>query len=252
MPRTLIEAELFGHEKGAFTGATQARPGAFVRASSGTIFLDEIGELDLDLQPRLLGALERREIKPIGSSSVVPIDVRVISATNRNLRREVQRQAFRQDLYYRVAVACITMPPLRERAADIPLLIEHFLDQQIGLDGRRHRLEEETVAELATRPWPGNLRELRNYVEQVVAFGEEAPPPTPPAMREPCTQVGLPIEPFKVGKARAVDRFEAEYLVNVLAAHNGRITASAIAAEVNRVHFLRLLDKHRLRKARLR
>jgi transcriptional regulator with PAS, ATPase and Fis domain len=250
IPRTLIEAELFGHERGAFTGATQARAGAFVRASSGTIFLDEIGELDLDLQPRLLGALERREIKPIGSPLVVPIDVRVISATNRNLRREVQRKTFREDLYYRLAVACITMPPLRERPGDISLLVDYFLDQHAALDGRRHRLEENTLLELATRSWPGNLRELRNCVEQLVAFGDEQHPTTASVGALTSLENELPIEPFKVGKARAVERFEAEYLARVLAANNGRITASAIAAEVNRVHFLRLLDKHSLRKPR--
>jgi DNA-binding NtrC family response regulator len=247
IPRTLIEAELFGHEKGAFTGASQARPGAFARARGGTIFLDEIGELDLDLQPRLLGALERREVKPLGSSTVVPIDVRVISATNRDLRREVNRRSFREDLYYRVAVACVTMPPLRERAEDIPMLIEHFLDQHFAREGQRHDLDEHTRARLADRPWPGNIRELRNVVEQIVAFGGDdlvtALPIAPgtPAMR---------IEPFKVGKARVVDRFEVEYLTNLLAVHGGKITASANAAEVDRVHFLRLLDKHKMRKPR--
>jgi two-component system, NtrC family, response regulator GlrR len=249
IPRTLIEAELFGHEKGAFTGATHARPGAFVRARSGTIFLDEIGELDLDLQPRLLGALERREVKPIGSSSVVPIDVRVISATNKDLRREVNRKTFREDLYYRVAVACITMPPLRERPEDIPMLIEHFLDQQADRDGRRHTLDKSTISQLATRPWPGNLRELRNSVEQIVAFGEEESAPTASGRDEPLKST-MSIEPFKISKARVIDRFELEYLTNLMAAHDGRITASANTAEVDRVHFLRLLDKHKLRKPR--
>jgi DNA-binding NtrC family response regulator len=247
IPRTLIEAELFGHEKGAFTGASQARPGAFVRARGGTIFLDEIGELDLDLQPRLLGALERREIKPIGSSSVVPIDVRVISATNKDLRREVNRRSFREDLYYRVAVACVTMPPLRERAEDIPMLIEHFLDQQFSRDGQRHDLDEATRARLSERPWPGNIRELRNAVEQILAFGGDDLVPTPALSAGTRT---MRIEPFKVGKARVVDRFEVEYLTNLLAAHGGKITASANAAEVDRVHFLRLLDKHKMRKPR--
>jgi len=247
IPRTLIEAELFGHEKGAYTGASQARPGAFVRARGGTIFLDEIGELDLDLQPRLLGALERREIKPIGSSSVVPIDVRVISATNKDLRREVNRRCFREDLYYRVAVACVTMPPLRERVEDIPMLIEHFLDQQFARDGQRHVLDADTRARLVDRPWPGNIRELRNVVEQIVAFGSDDVVETAPTSSiGPTTR----IEPFKVGKARVVDRFEVEYLTNLLAVHGGKITASANAAEVDRVHFLRLLDKHKMRKPR--
>jgi DNA-binding NtrC family response regulator len=279
IPRNLIEAELFGHEKGAFTGATQARPGAFVRAHTGTIFLDEIGELDLDLQPRLLGALERREVKPIGSSSVIPVDVRVISATNKDLRREVNRKTFREDLYYRVAVACVTMPPLRERPEDIPMLIEHFLDQQFARDGRRHTLDEDSIRRLVARPWPGNIRELRNVVEQIVAFGDEeivpavsptgTPPPLPLSLVT-ATSAGasgaigpggsvagrggglrMPLEPFKVGKARVVDQFELEYLTNLLAAHDGRITASAAAAEVDRVHFLRLLDKHNLRKPRV-
>jgi DNA-binding NtrC family response regulator len=171
------------------------------------------------------------------------------------------------------------MPPLRERPEDIPMLIEHFLDQQFARDGRRHTLDEDSIRRLVARPWPGNIRELRNVVEQIVAFGDEeivpavsptgTPPPLPLSLVT-ATSAGasgaigpggsvagrggglrMPLEPFKVGKARVVDQFELEYLTNLLAAHDGRITASAAAAEVDRVHFLRLLDKHNLRKPRV-
>src|SRR5882724_10160807 len=130
IPRALLEAELFGHEQGAYTGANRARLGAFVHADGGTIFLDEVGELDIELQPRLLGVLERREVKPIGGSQPIPVNVRIIAATNRDLRREVNRGAFREDLYYRLAVASVRLPALRERSDDIPALVRSFLEQQ--------------------------------------------------------------------------------------------------------------------------
>jgi two-component system, NtrC family, response regulator GlrR len=245
VPRTLIEAELFGHERGAYTGAIHARSGAFVRARGGTIFLDEIGELDLSLQPRLLGALERREVKPIGSSRPIPIDVRVIAATNRDLRRLVNEGAFREDLYYRLAVACVRLPPLRERPSDIPLLVRQFLDEHSRRDGASHALDELVIRRLTQRPWPGNVRELRNVVEQFIAFGHEE-----------VTLVEAPVEqiaadaPFKIQKAQVVERFEREYLVSVLARHSGNITAAASAADLDRVHFLRLLDRYGLRLRR--
>ncbi len=244
VPRTLIESELFGHERGAYTGALHARPGAFVRAHGGTIFLDEIGELDLALQPRLLGALERREVKPIGSSRAMPIDVRVVAATNRDLRRLVNEGAFREDLYYRLAVACVRLPPLRERPSDIPLLVRQFLSEHSRRDGSNHSFDDLVIKRLMQRPWPGNVRELRNTVEQFLAFGHdeevdlaEAPP-----------QLALTDAPFKVQKAQVVERFEREYLISVLARHGGNITAAASAADLDRVHFLRLLDRHGLRR----
>ncbi|HEY3595077.1 MAG TPA: sigma 54-interacting transcriptional regulator [Polyangiaceae bacterium] len=244
IPRTLLEAELFGHERGAYTGASQARPGAFVRANGGTIFLDEVGELDIDLQPRLLRVLERREVKPIGGAQPLTVDVRIIAATNRDLRRDVNRGAFREDLYYRLAVACVRLPPLRERVNDIPLLVKNFLDEHSRRDAVEYALEDGVSQRLMMRPWPGNVRELRNVVEQIVAFGIEE------VSLVEAPEQAAPIDlPFKVAKAQLVERFEREYLVSVLAQHGGNITAAASAAELDRVHFLRLLDRYGLRKS---
>jgi two-component system response regulator GlrR len=243
IPRTLMESELFGHERGAYTGASQARAGAFVRANGGTIFLDEVGELDIDLQPRLLRALEQRETKPIGAPEPLPFDARIIAATNRDLRRMANRGDFREDLYYRLAVACVRLPSLRERTADVPLLVRCFLEQHSRQDGIDYSLDEEILKRLMLRPWPGNVRELRNVVEQIIAFGIEevslVESPEPP---------GTVDAPFKTAKARIVERFERDYLVAVLASHGGNITAAASAAELDRVHFLRLLDRYGLRK----
>jgi DNA-binding NtrC family response regulator len=241
IPRALLEAELFGHERGAYTGANRARLGAFVHADGGTIFLDEVGELDIELQPRLLGVLERREVKPIGSSQPIPVNVRIIAATNRDLRREVNRGVFREDLYYRLAVACVRLPALRERSDDIPALVRSFLEQQ----GVTAPPEEAILQRLIRRSWPGNVRELRNAVEQIVAFGIEE------VSLDEAPEQPAPIDvPFKIAKARLVEGFERNYLVSVLAQYKGNITASANAAELDRVHFLRLLDRYGLRKPR--
>ncbi|HEY3498913.1 MAG TPA: sigma 54-interacting transcriptional regulator [Polyangiaceae bacterium] len=247
IPRTLVEAELFGHERGAYTGASQSRPGAFVRANKGSIFLDEIGELDVELQPRLLGVLERREVKPIGGAEPVPVDVRIIAATHQDLRRRANEGAFREDLYYRLAVARVRLPALRERMTDIPLLIQQFLAQHAQKDGMDYRLDDDLSKRLVLRPWPGNIRELRNVVEQFIAFGMEEV-----SVSEPPRAIERVDAPFKVAKARIVARFEHEYLLSVLARHKGNITASASAAELDRVHFLRLLDRHGLRKSRVK
>ena len=247
IPRTLIEAELFGHERGAYTGANQSRPGAFVRANKGSIFLDEIGELDIELQPRLLGVLERREVKPIGGAEPVPVDVRIIAATHQDLRRRANEGAFREDLYYRLAVARLRLPSLRERMTDIPLLVQQLLAQHAQKDGANYRLDDDVLKRLVLRPWPGNIRELRNVVEQFIAFGIEEV-----KVSEPPPELETIEAPFKIAKARIVARFEHQYLLSVLARHNGNITASANAAELDRVHFLRLLDRHGLRKSRVK
>jgi transcriptional regulator with PAS, ATPase and Fis domain len=244
---TLVESELFGHERGAYTGASHARPGAFVRAQGGSIFLDEIAELDLALQPRLLGVLERREVKPIGASEPISVNVRVIAAVNRDLRCLVNEGSFREDLYYRLAVGCVRLPALRERANDIPLLVNHLLEQHSQRDGVRHILDETVVRRLMLRPWPGNVRELRNVVDRLVAFGpEEIPCELAPKKLRDTDQ------PFKLAKAQIVECFEREYLASILERSAGNITAAAAAAELDRVHFLRLLDRHGLRKPRAR
>ena len=173
IPENLIESQLFGHERGAFTGATNAFAGVFERAHRGTVFLDEIGELPLGMQPKLLRVLERRQVRRVGGSRTIDVDMRVIAATNRDLGVEVSRGRFREDLYYRLAVARVHVPPLRERREDIPLLIEHILSHTPG--GERAAISDETVALMQKHDWPGNVRELRNVIERAVFLAE---PPT--------------------------------------------------------------------------
>ncbi len=168
---TLIASELFGHERGAFTGAEQQHAGAFERAQGGTLFLDEIGELPAPLQATLLGALERRSFRRLGGTHPIDVDVRVVCATNRDLRAEVNQGTFRQDLYYRIAVVLLRIPPLRERAEDIPLLIEHFLREAGGSGGIDELFPPSAREGLAQHRWPGNVRELRNFVEAALAMG---------------------------------------------------------------------------------
>jgi DNA-binding NtrC family response regulator len=248
IPRTLIEAELFGHERGAYTGATQAREGAFLSAEGGTVFLDEVGELDLDVQPRLLRVLERREIKAIGGASSRRIDVRIIAATNRDLQKDVARGAFRADLYYRLAVTRVRMPALRERPEDIPLLCRHFLAELSERDGIEYAFGDQQIERLAKRPWAGNVRELKNWVERLATFGAEEAETPAPVRLGPALAAHFEKKPFHEAKARVVATFERDYLVSILAEHGGNITAAASAAGVDRVHFLRLLDRHGLRK----
>jgi len=168
----LIESELFGHVKGAFTGAQQSREGLFYYARGGTIFLDEIAELPATAQAKLLRVLEERRIRPVGSEQEIPVDVRVIAATNRDLKAEVAAHRFRQDLYYRLQVVEVTLPPLRERPEDLPLLIEHFIGQLAPyLDVPQLALDSRTLARMAAYDWPGNVRELRNFIERSLILG---------------------------------------------------------------------------------
>jgi DNA-binding NtrC family response regulator len=162
----LIESELFGHEKGAFTGATEQRRGAFEQADGGTLFIDEIGELALELQPKLLRALEQREVQRVGGSRRIPVDVRVVCATNRSLVEEVKKGRFRDDLYFRISVVVLTLPPLRERPEDVELLVESFLHQG---DSPMHAAPD-TISVLLNYDWPGNVRELRNVIETARAM----------------------------------------------------------------------------------
>ena len=254
LPQNLIESELFGHVKGAFTGALSDYRGAFERADGGTIFLDEIGELPLDLQPKLLRVLERREVRRVGAERTRTIDVRVIAATNRVLSTEVNERRFRQDLYYRLSVVNIHIPPLRERREDIPLLIEHFY-QRLA-DGYRGP----TLAAITERlcdndyTWPGNVRELRNAVERAFHVPDEDPfgaggPPRPADAQQP-----LPIEvdltvPFKTAKQKLVDGFEKEYLQAMLRATRGNISEAARRAQIDRMHLYKLITQHHLNQS---
>jgi len=242
----LLEAELFGHEAGAFTGAVGERIGAFEAAHGGTLFLDEIGELALELQPKLLRAIDRHEIQRIGSSQRITVDVRVVAATNRNLRREVNARRFRSDLFYRLAVLVVTLPPLRERASDIPGVVESLL-ADLGARGTPigEQLVTVLVPELLRHGWPGNVRELRNYVETCLVWGEHrAPAPASATQDAPAIDVG---EPLRAARERWARAFERRYLEQMLVVHGNNVSAAARAAGVDRVHLHRLLSRHGLR-----
>lgn len=246
---TLLESELFGHERGAFTGADKPRPGVFESASGGTIFLDELGELPLDLQPKLLRVLEQREVRRVGASHVTPVDVRIIAATNRDLAEEVKAGRFRADLYYRLTVTEVRLPPLRERLEDLPLLVRAILDQ-LGATSRVGALFDvpEFMVELYKHAWPGNGRELRNYLERCVALQQYVAPTL--LMHADRELDENPIDvavPLKELRERWVEKFEKQYLAEILRANGNNVTVAARAAGLNRAHFHRLLARHGLR-----
>jgi DNA-binding NtrC family response regulator len=247
---TLIASELFGHEKGAFTGANQQHKGAFEQAHGGTLFLDEIGELPSPLQTTLLGALERRRFRRLGGRSDVEVDVRVVCATNRDLRAEVNRATFRLDLFYRIAVVSLVLPPLRERKDDVPLLVEHFM-RVMGHEGPVDAVfPAKAMLELSEHRWSGNVRELRNTVEATLAMGET--PPLSMSGREPSSASSDPVEPllgmkFKDARAHLLADFEERYLRQLLARSDGSISRAAREAGVDRSHLTHLLKRHGLR-----
>jgi DNA-binding NtrC family response regulator len=167
---TLIESELFGHVKGAFTGAAHSKDGLLAMAAGGTVFLDEIGEMPVDLQAKLLRAIQEKEIRPVGGTRCIPIDVRILAATNRELEQSVAQGTFRRDLYFRLNVLSLRIPPLRERRQDIPLLVGHFLERQARNSGGEHTLSDEAMRALLTHDWPGNVRELENCLDRACAM----------------------------------------------------------------------------------
>ena len=248
----LMESELFGHIKGAFTGANRQRIGAFEAANGGTIFLDEIGELPLDMQPKLLRALESREIRRMGENLPRKINVRVIAATNRRLEREVNRGRFREDLYFRLSVVNVRLPPLRKRMGDLRLLVQVIL-ASLNAEDRTHLFTNKVLDEMATYDWPGNVRELRNYVERSVVM-DEAPPASrrpgsirPPAdTGQPSTSVDLDV-PFRKAKESLIANFERNYLVALLEWSNGNVSKAARQARMDRMYLYRLLQRHKLR-----
>ncbi len=242
LPEHLLESELFGHAKGAFTGAVTEHNGLFREADGGTLFLDEIGDMPLPLQVKLLRALQERQIRPVGSAKSIPIDVRVISATHRDLKQAMQEQSFREDLYYRLNVVNLQLPSLRERAEDIPLLARHVLQQS----GERHhvqvnRFSEDAMQALVTAQWPGNVRQLVNVVEQCVALTNS--PVISLALVE---QAVAQNRSFWPTLSEARDQFERQYLVRVLKMAEGNVTRAAELAGRNRTDFHKLLKKHEL------
>jgi transcriptional regulator with GAF, ATPase, and Fis domain len=240
---SLVEGELFGHTKGAFTGAIAARVGSFEAANGGTIFLDEIGELPSEMQPKLLRVLESQTVKRLGDTEHRRVDVRLIAATHRDLRRMVNAGAFREDLYFRVAVLPLVLPPLRARPADVPLLYRHFL-------GGRQPREMVSERELAEMPWLGNVRELRNFVERVCAFGTKDPLAerrAPPELREASGAAPVSFEqPFKEFRERWIDHGEREYVQRLLDRHGRNVAVAAEAAGLDRTYVYRLIRKHGL------
>ncbi len=246
IPPNLLESELFGHDKGAFTGAVSAREGVFEAAHGGTLFLDELGELPLGMQPALLRVLERGEVRRVGETASRPVDVRVVAATNRDLRKEVSAGRFREDLYYRLAVFHLRVPPLRERPEDIPGLTDVLL-RRMGLspaDADR-LLTPELRAQLANGRWPGNVRELRNYLSRVVVLGEVLP--ITPADDEPRPWHVDPSKPYADARNLALAQFERDYVAALLDHHRGNVSAAARAAGMARPYLHRLLRRHGLR-----
>ncbi len=247
---TLVESELFGHERGAFTGAVAARQGVFEQADGGTLFLDELGELPKDLQPKLLRVLEKREIRRVGGTKTGSVDVRVIAATNRNTLAEVKRGNFRQDLYFRIAAAHVTVPPLRDRMDDLPMLVEHFLSQE-----RPPRSLNEVSPDVwemfRTYRWPGNVRELRNAVQRLLVMPDRAMRSLP-ADAGSSGSIMQPTEivPLRVARRDASDAFEQAYLEALLAKTDGNVTRAAAIAEVSRQMVQKLMRKHGLGEGR--
>jgi DNA-binding NtrC family response regulator len=247
----LVESELFGHVRGAFTGADRDRIGAFEAADGGTVFLDEIGELPIGVQPKLLRALEQREIRRVGETATRKVNVRVISATNRDLEREVNKGTFREDLYFRIAVITVRVPPLRDRVEDLPHLIRAFLTL---LDAKHseHLFPPEVMEELARHEWPGNVRELRNYVERSVVLQTarmSLPPPSSSVGMGAAGAAGRSSDvdvtvPFKVAKDALIDGFERAYLRGILEAAGGNMTKAARMAGIDRMYLHRLVQKH--------
>jgi len=221
---TLIESELFGYVKGAFTGANQAKDGLLAIAEGGTVFLDEVGELPVDLQAKLLRAIQEKEIRPVGSTRRIPINVRILAATNRILEQAVTEGAFRRDLYFRLNVLSLRIPPLRERREDIPLLIAHFMERSSRASAQEKILTDEAIKVMLAYDWPGNVRELENCLERTCAF-TSGPlihvPDLPPAIAG--TQITVPSSGNGHGQAKIVPMAELERqtILNAIAELNG-------------------------------
>lgn len=253
LPSELLESELFGHERGAFTGATRDKPGLFEVAHKGTLFLDEIAEIPIDLQPKLLRVLESGELRRVGSERVRQVDVRICAASHASLREQVRQRRFREDLYYRLAVVTIDVPALRERGDDVTLLAQRFLEDYAQRTGRPvAHMEPDAVEMLNRHEWPGNVRELRNVIERTLIFTRglaihmlDLPEEFHDASRP---QAAPPVEDlthlhFNQAKQRAVQAFEEVYLRAILERTAGNISQAAREAGMDRSNFRRLLKK---------
>lgn len=251
IPANLVESELFGHEKGAFTGATGVRHGLVEEADGGTFFLDEIGDLDLPIQTRLLRLLQEQEFRRVGGAKMLRADIRVVAATNRDLEAQVTAGKFREDLYHRLNVVRVRLPPLRDRKEEVPALLDHFVDRFRHETGRAaFRLAPALLARLVAHDWPGNVRELANVARYLVglARGPEATcDDLPPSFRA-AAPVALPAEirfdlPYKEAKRLWVERFDEAYIPRLLDAHGGNVSAAARTAEFDRKSIQRILQR---------
>jgi len=242
IPEALLESELFGHVKGAFTGAVANHRGLVQAAEGGTLFLDEIGDMPPPLQVKLLRVLQERSVRPVGASQSISIDVRILSATHRDLEAALAQGQFREDLYYRLNVVALTLPTLAERREDIPLLANHFLAKLAPkFDKRLNGFAPDALKALTMASWPGNVRQLHNVVEQVSALT------TTPLIPLALVQRALRIPGIEIlSLAQARQRFEREYLVGLLNLSDGNVTDAARLADRNRTEFYRLLQKHGL------
>ncbi|MCE9576549.1 MAG: sigma 54-interacting transcriptional regulator [Deltaproteobacteria bacterium] len=229
---SVIESELFGHERGAFTGAVDRRLGAFQEAAGGTLFLDEIGELPRELQPKLLRVIDRHEVRPLGADRTIAVDVRIVAATNRDLGREVNLGSFREDLFYRLSGFPVRVPPLRERIDDVPLLADHFW--RVFTRDPDGAVPSSALPELAAHSWPGNVRELRHRVEQLALLRDPgAPAPVDGVIS------------YREAKARALAAFEIAFLREAMARANGNVSEAARQVSMDRVYLSKLLRRHR-------
>jgi two-component system nitrogen regulation response regulator NtrX len=245
LPRDLVESELFGHEKGAFTGAVQRRQGRFELADRSTLFLDEIGDLPLDAQAKLLRVIEEGVVERLGSERARPVDVRVLAATNRDLERAVQDGTFREDLFFRLNVFPIAVPPLRERLDDLPTLVRHLAREAGARCGRPARaFDDEALNRLRTHPWPGNVRELANAVERLTIIGDAGPvtaaeidrmlgPAAPPT---PAPQADM-------GLSAALDRYERDLIEHALSEAHGNVAEAARRLETDRANLYRRMRR---------
>ena len=252
IPAELFESELFGFRKGSFTSASETRRGLFQVANGGTLLLDEIGEMPLALQSKLLRAIEEKRVTPIGSDRAVEIDVRFIATTNKDLQAEAERGAFRRDLFYRLSVLPVRVPPLRERAGDVPLLAQHFLE----ISARRSKKVVRAIAPgamhaLSRYAWPGNVRELENVIERAVIVAKtdtitDVDRFLTGEAERPRVDLALP---FRDAKSRVVEEFERAYVVGVLEAHGGKLTAAAKHADMDPKNFSEKLTRYGLRQS---
>ncbi len=240
MPEDLLESELFGHKKGAFTGATTDHPGLFMAAEKGTLFLDEVGDMPISLQVKLLRVLQERQIRPVGSTQYSPMNVRVLAATHKDLLEEVERGNFREDLYYRLNVVNLSLPSLSERKEDIPLLVNHYLNAIADRSGQpAKRLAKDALSLMIQYNWPGNVRQLTNVIEQVVALSTSRVISLQ-LVEDAVRHQGSTILPLTEAKRQ----FEKEYVEQLLRTTSGNMTLAAKLAQRNRSDFYKILKRH--------